>query len=164
MHSSPSQIPCSYLTFRLGGELFAIKVSLVREILEMPRITPVPSSPPYMRGVVNVRGSATAVMDLRTRFGLPITKDTLNTRIIVMQFQLDDEEVVLGGLADSVHEVVDLFPSQIAPPPKAGMRWRSEIIEGICKRDTGFVILLDLTKVLTTGDAALLEPGQSATL
>ena len=74
-----------YMTFKLGDELFAIDVAQVREVLEISQITKVPTAPAYMRGVVNVRGQATPVVDLRLRFGLPAGADTVNTRIIVME-------------------------------------------------------------------------------
>ena len=120
-----------YMTFKLGDELFAIDVAQVREVLEVTQITRVPTAPPYMRGVVNVRGQSTPVVDLRLRFGLPKGADTVNSRIIVMELQLDGEVVVLGGVADSVHEVIDLDPGNINPPPRIAMRWRTEFIQGM---------------------------------
>ena len=95
-----------YMTFKLGDELFAIYVSQVREVLEVLQITKVPTAPPYMRGVVNVRGQSIPVVDLRLRFGLPSVADTVNTRVIVMELNIDGETAVIGGLADSVHEVI----------------------------------------------------------
>ena len=92
-----------YMTFKLGGELFAINVFQVREVLEVLQITKVPTAPAYMRGVVNVRGQAIPVVDLRLRFGLPSTEDTVSTRVIVMELDIDGETAVIGGLADSVH-------------------------------------------------------------
>src|ERR1022692_4657740 len=97
-----------YITFKLGNELFAINVAQVREVLEVSTITRVPTAPDYMRGVVNVRGKAIPVVDLRVRFGLPIANDSVSTRVIVMELQLDGETTVLGGIADSVHEVIEL--------------------------------------------------------
>ena len=85
-----------YMTFKLGDELFAIDVAQVREVLEVSQITKVPTAPEYMRGVVNVRGQATPVVDLRVRFGLPKGADTVNTRVIVMELELDGEATVLG--------------------------------------------------------------------
>lgn len=86
-----------YMTFKLGDELFAINVAQVREVLEVSQITRVPTAPEYMRGVVNVRGQAIPVVDLRTRFGLPKAEETVNTRIIVMELDLGGESTVLGG-------------------------------------------------------------------
>ena len=139
-----------YMTFKLGDELFAINVSQVREVLEVLQITKVPTAPAYMRGVVNVRGQAIPVVDLRLRFGLPSIVDTLNTRIIVMELNLDGETAVIGGLADSVHEVIELEPGNIDPPPRIAMRWRADFILGMGKRGEEFIIILDVNAVFSS--------------
>lgn len=144
-----------YMTFRLGDELFAIDVAQVREVLEVSQITRVPTAPEYMRGVVNVRGQSTAVVDLRLRFGLPKAADSVHTRIIVMDLRLDGEETVLGGVADSVHDVIELDPSQVNPPPRIAMRWRSDFILGMGKRGDDFIIILDVNAVFSSDELAL---------
>jgi purine-binding chemotaxis protein CheW len=146
-----------YMTFKLGDELFAINVSQVREVLEMSTVTKVPTAPEYMRGVVNVRGQATPVVDLRVRFGLPPGADTVNTRIIVMELDLDGEAAVLGGIADSVHEVIELDSESIAPPPRIAMRWRTEFILGMARRGDDFIIVLDANAVFSSQELALVE-------
>jgi purine-binding chemotaxis protein CheW len=146
-----------YITFKLGEELFAINVAQVREVLELPLITKVPTAPDYMRGVVNVRGKAIPVVDLRLKFGLPSTPDTINSRIVVLELELDGETTVVGGIADSVHEVIELESDQINPPPRIAMRWRTELIQGMGKRGDEFIIILDINRVFTTADTALRE-------
>jgi purine-binding chemotaxis protein CheW len=146
-----------YMTFKLGDELFAIDVAQVREVLEVSRITKVPTAPVYMRGVTNVRGQATPVVDLRMRFGLPPGADTVNTRIIVMELELDGEAAVLGGIADSVHEVIELDPENVDPPPRIAMRWRTEFIQGMGKRGEDFIIILDVNAVFSTEELALVR-------
>lgn len=146
-----------YMTFKLGAELFAIDVAQVREVLEVPPITQVPTAPAYMRGVVNVRGQATPAVDLRLRFGLRPVADTVNSRIIVMELQLDGEATVLGGIADSVHEVIELDPGNVNPPPRIAMRWRSEFIQGLGKRGDDFIIILDMAGVFSSEELALAE-------
>jgi purine-binding chemotaxis protein CheW len=146
-----------YMTFKLGDELFAINVAQVREVLEVSQITRVPTAPEYMRGVVNVRGQATPVVDLRLRFGLPRGDDTVNTRIIVMELELDGEPTVLGGIADSVHEVIELDPSGIAPPPRIAMRWRTDFIQGMGKRGEDFIIILDVNAVFSSEEIAVVS-------
>jgi purine-binding chemotaxis protein CheW len=148
---------CQYMTFKLGDELFAINVAQVREVLEIPQITKVPTAPPYMRGVVNVRGQSIPVVDLRLRFGLPKTSETVQTRIIVMELQLDGEIAVLGGMADSVHEVIELEPGNINPPPKIAMRWRTEFIQGLGKRGDDFIIILDFNSVFSSDELTLVR-------
>lgn len=149
-----------YITFKLGDELFAINVGQVREVLDLSLVTKVPTAPAYMRGVVNVRGSAIPVVDLRLKFGLPQAPDSVQTRIVVLELELDGEPVVLGGLADSVHEVIELEPAQIDEPPKIGMRWKTELIQGMGRRGDQFIIILDIAKVFSSDDAALLEASQ----
>ena len=146
-----------YMTFKLGDELFAIDVAQVREVLEISSITKVPTAPGYMRGVVNVRGQATAVVDLRLRFGLPPADDTVHTRIIVMELELDGEPAVLGGIADSVHEVIELDPSAIDPPPRIAMRWRADFIQGMGKRGADFLIILDVNAVFSSEEIAIIR-------
>jgi len=143
-----------YLTFKLGDELFAIPVGQVREVLEASQITKVPTAPEYMQGVVNVRGKAIPVVDLRLKFGLSRNKETVNTRIVVMELDLDGEVTVVGGIADSVHEVIELEPGQINPPPRIAMRWRTELIRGMGRRGDEFIIILDMTAVFTHDELA----------
>jgi purine-binding chemotaxis protein CheW len=144
-----------YITFKLGDELFAIDVAQVREVLEVSQITRVPAAPACMRGVVNVRGQATPVVDLRLRFSLPQVADTVNTRIIVMELELDGERTVLGGIADSVHEVIELDAGNIEAPPRIAMRWRTDFIHGMGKRGDDFIIILDVNKVFSSDELAL---------
>ena len=156
MLSSNIKETAQYITFKLGDELFAINVSQVREVLDLTLITKVPTAPDYMRGVVNVRGSAIPVVDLRLKFGLPKAAETVQTRIVVLELELDGETIVLGGLADSVHEVIELEPGQIDEPPRIGLRWKTELIQGMGKRGDQFIIILDIAKVFSLEDAALL--------
>jgi len=151
-----------YITFKLGDELFAINVSQVREVLDLSLVTKVPTAPDYMRGVVNVRGNAIPVVDLRLKFGLPKVADTVQTRIVVLELKMDSEAVVLGGLADSVHEVIELEPQQIDEPPSIGMRWKTEVIQGMGKRGDQFIIILDINRVFSLTDLALGETAAEA--
>ena len=152
-----------YLTFKLGDELFAINVFKAREVLDLSHITRVPTAPGYLRGVVNVRGNAIPVVDLRATFGLPQTADTLQTRIIVMDLQMDGQSVVVGGLADAVHEVLELEPQDINDPPSLGMRWRTDLILGMGRRNDRFTIILDIERVFSSEEIGVLaETGAPA--
>jgi purine-binding chemotaxis protein CheW len=151
-----------YLTFRLGEEVFAINVFKAREVLDLSHITRVPTAPGYLRGVVNVRGNAIPVVDLRHKFGLPETADTLHTRIIVMDLLIDGQSVVVGGLADAVHEVLELEPHEINDPPSLGMRWRTDLIIGLGRRDDSFIIILDIERVFSADELSSLVPDTSA--
>ncbi|MDM8555310.1 chemotaxis protein CheW [Desulfococcaceae bacterium HSG7] len=146
-----------YLTFKLGDEIFAIDVLQVREVLDLSDITKVPRAPEFMLGVINVRGSVVPVIDLRLKFGLPKTENTINTRIVVLELALEGEQAQLGAMADSVHEVIDMDPGQIEDPPKIGSRWRTEFIKGIGKHDDQFLILLDIDRVFSSDELALVD-------
>ncbi len=153
-----------YITFKLGNELFAINVAQVREVLEVSSITRVPAAPAYMRGVVNVRGKAIPVVDLRLRFGLPPAPETVSTRIVVMELVIDGETTVLGGMADSVHEVIEFDANQINPPPTLAMRWRSEFIQGMGRRGDDFIIILDVNAVFSSSELAVMDGTRKAEL
>jgi purine-binding chemotaxis protein CheW len=152
-----SETTNQYITFKLGNELFAIVVDQVREVLEVSTITRVPTAPDYMRGVVNVRGKAIPVVDMRLRFGLSPIQETVNTRVVVMELVLDGEAMVLGGMADSVHEVIEISATEINPPPRIAMRWKTEFIQGMARRGEDFIIILDVNAVFATEEVALVE-------
>jgi purine-binding chemotaxis protein CheW len=141
-----------YLSFKLGDEIFAIDVAKVREILDVITITKVPQTPDFMQGVINLRGSVVPVMDMRLKFGMPPTERTVNTCIIVMEVTQDGETMVLGSLADSVQEVLDLEPDQIEPAPRIGTRLRSDFIKGMGKQNERFIIILDIDRIFNAGE------------
>ena len=147
-----------YLTFRLGEEMFAIDVSQVREILDVSTITKVPKAPDFMRGVINVRGSVVPVVDLRLKFDMPITEQTVDTRIVVIEIDLEGELIVMGTLTDAVHDVMDLEPSDIEQPPKVGTRWNTDFIKGIGKNNSTFVIILDVNCIFSSETRAMAKP------
>jgi purine-binding chemotaxis protein CheW len=141
-----------YLTFTLADEVFAVDVARAREILEMPAITKVPQVPLFMLGVINLRGCVVPVIDLRLKFGMQETAQTVNTCIIVVEVAMDGENIVLGALADSVQEVIEMEPSQIEAPPHIGTHLKSEFLKGMGKHDDRFVMILDIDKVFSDAD------------
>jgi purine-binding chemotaxis protein CheW len=136
-----------YLTFRLDEEVFAVDVAKVREILDFTAITKVPQTPDFMRGVINLRGSVVPVVDMRLKFGMSQTEKTVHTCVIVMEIALGGETTVVGSLADSVQEVLELEPEQIEPAPRIGTKLRTEFIKGMGKHNEQFIIILDIDKV-----------------
>ena len=146
-----------HLTFKLDEEVFAVDISKVREVLEFTTVTKVPQTPPFMRGVINLRGSVVPVVDLRLKFGMSETSRTVNTCVIIVEVALDGESTVLGALADSVQEVFELEPGQIEPAPKIGTRLKTEFIKGMGKRNDEFIIILDIDKVFTTDELAIVQ-------
>lgn len=139
----------TFVTFKLEGETYALPISKVREVLEFNSVTKVPQMPPFVRGMINLRGNVLPVVDLRIKFAMGRTEGTVETRVIVVDLTVDGEPTLLGALADSVEDVIDLAPGEIGPPPKIGARLRTEFIRGIGHRDGDFVILLDIEQVFT---------------
>lgn len=148
-----------YLTFKLADEVFAFDVAKVREILELVPITKVPQTPDYLRGVINLRGSVVAVIDLRLHFGMQSTENTVNTCIIVVEVNLDGETIILGILADSVQEVVEMEPDHIEPPPQLGTNLNTTFIKGMGKVGSNFVMILEIDKVFSANEVSELETG-----
>jgi purine-binding chemotaxis protein CheW len=146
-----------FLTFRLEDEVFAIDITKVREVLDFTTVTKVPRTPEFMRGVINLRGSVVPVVDLRLKFGMSRTENTVNTCIIITEVAVDSEMVVLGALVDSVQEVLDLEPGSIAPAPRIGTKLRTEFIRGMGRRDDRFIIILDIDKIFSADELAMVK-------
>ncbi len=146
-----------YLTFTLAEDVFAIDVKMAREILDVCDVTRVPQTPDYMLGVINLRGSVVPVIDMRLKFGMDHVERTRDSCIVVVDVDVDGESVVVGALADSVREVLDLEPSQIEPPPRIGTRLNTEFIKGMGNLDDRFVIILDINRVFSAEELALVQ-------
>jgi len=142
-----------YVTLGLGDEVFAAPVALVREILTYQAPSRVPDSPDHLLGLTDVRGQGVPTADLRIRLGMAPTEPTLNTRILVLDIPLEDRTLSLGLVADRVFEVTAFTADEIEPSPDIGIRWRSDYIEGVVRRDDGFIVLIDLPQLLSTTDA-----------
>jgi purine-binding chemotaxis protein CheW len=141
-----------YLSFKLDQEEFALDISKVKEVLDFSKITKVPQTPDFMMGVINLRGTVVPVVDLNKKFEIKDTQKTSDTRIIIGEVTIDGNEIVLGVLADSVHEVVDIEPENIEPAPKIGTKMKTEFIKGMGKRGEEFVMILDIDKVFCAED------------
>jgi purine-binding chemotaxis protein CheW len=152
-----------YLTFKLGEELFALDIAKVREVLDFTLVTKVPRTPDFMRGVINLRGSVVPVVDLRLKFGMTRTENSVHTCIIISEVTVDGDTTVLGCLADSVQEVIDLGPEHIMPAPRIGTKLRTDFIKGMGKQNDRFVIILDIDQVFSAGDLALVQDPQAET-
>jgi len=152
-----------YLTFTLADEVFALDITKVREVLDFTSVTRVPRTPEFMRGVINLRGSVVPVVDLRLKFGMSRTENSVNTCIIITEVTVDGDATVLGALADSVQEVMDLGPENIAPAPKIGTKLNTEFIKGMGKQNDRFVIILDIDRVFSADDLAVVTDSQTET-
>lgn len=146
-----------YLTFMLGGEMFAIGILAIKEIIEYGNLTEVPMMPDYIRGVINLRGSVVPVVDLSARFGRKSTELTRRTCIVIIEVAAGEEKQVVGVVVDAVNEVLEIPPAEIEAPPAFGARIRTDFIRGMGKVNGRFVIILNVGNVLSLDDLALLE-------
>jgi purine-binding chemotaxis protein CheW len=141
-----------YLTFKLGNEIFATDVAKVREVLDFTKITEIPRTPDFMSGVINLRGSVVPVVDMRLCLEMSKTERTTNTCIVVLEVLLESESLVIGALADSVEEVIDLEPDQIRQAPKIGAQIQTDFLKGMGKRDDQFIMILDIDRVFSADE------------
>lgn len=142
----------SYLSFRIGSEIFAANVKNVLNILEMTKITQVPKSPEYMKGVINLRGIVLPVIDSRIKFGIQETEITTNTCIIVLELHTNGEPIMIGTIVDAVKEVLEIGQDDILPPPSIGTSFRSDYLKGMAQSEEGFIMILDAEKVFGTDE------------
>lgn len=149
-----------FLTFRIGEELFGMELGQTREILEYNGVTEVPLMPDFLRGVINLRGEVVPVIDLAVRLGRSPLETQRRTCIIVVELSAEGQDYVLGLLADSVSEVVEIADSEIDDAPSFGSNIRAEFIKGIAKRESQFVILLDANNALSMRDLTQLVESQ----
>lgn len=150
-----------YLIFSLGGDLFAVGTSRVREIIEYGNITAVPMMPGFICGVINLRGAVVPVIDLNARFGRAKTDVSRRTCIVILEVRTDEDTHVLGIIVDTVSAVRQIDGAQIEPAPHFGTRIRTDFIDGMAKVNGGFVILLDLGKVLSVDEMSMLQAAAS---
>jgi purine-binding chemotaxis protein CheW len=141
--------PGQYLAFSLGGEACAIELLRIREIIEHVPITRVPGMPPAVLGVINLRGRVVPVVDLAVKQGLGPRPITRWTCFVIVEVLLDGERTMLGLLVDSVSEVLDLGPDDIEPPPGFGTRIPVDYLRGLGRQEQGFLLLLDLERLLS---------------
>jgi len=146
-----------YLTFKLADEVYAINVTSIKEVLSVPKITKVPRMPVFMSGVINLRGNVVPILDLKLKFGLGKTLNTLDTSIIVTEikdiFKDDETECFTVGIfSDVVQKVVNIDSSMIEPPPKIGSAIDTEFIVGMGRLNDVFVIILNINKIISEGE------------
>jgi purine-binding chemotaxis protein CheW len=141
-----------YLTFFLAGEEHAITILQVTDIIECGAVTRVPGTPPWIRGVHNLRGTVVPVIDLAIKFGLPATEITRRTCIVIVELRADDETLIMGVMADSVHQVVDFTAEQIQPAPAFGPRVHVDCLLGMASSNGKFVLLLDIDRIFSSDE------------
>jgi purine-binding chemotaxis protein CheW len=143
------------LIIGLGQEIFALPATLVRDILEVGDITPLPTAPAFVGHLVNVRGRVVPLADLSLCFGMPKAAVTVDTRMIVLEVIIDHDPTLVAVLADKVHEVTQLDVVVAKEVPKIGTRWRPEFARAIGKRHSTFVMVLDVDRIFSPDDRDL---------
>ena len=151
---APEPLVRQFLTFMLGGEMFAMDILGIKEIIEYSTLTEVPMMPASVRGVINLRGSVVPVIDLAVRFGRAAAAVTKRTCIVIVEITLNDTRQDVGVVVDAVNEVLDIPQEQIEPPPTFGTRIRTDFIQGMGNVNNRFVILLDVNQVLSLDELA----------
>ena len=146
-----------YLTFMLDGEVFAIGILHIKEIIEYGQLTTVPMMPGFIRGVINLRGAVVPVVDLASRFGGKPGVVTRRSCIVILEMEVGDETQVIGVVVDAVNEVLEIAGADIEPPPSFGARIRTDFIAGMGKVGDRFVILLNADRVLSVDEMATLS-------
>ena len=145
-----------YLTFSVTGEVFAIAIAVIKEIIEYRQLTDVPMMPAYIRGVINLRGRVVPVIDLAVRFGRPKAEVMRRTCIVILEIAQEGQQQDIGVMVDAVSAVVDLADADIEPPPKFGAKLRADFITGMGKIAEKFVIILNVDRVLSIDELAML--------
>ena len=145
-----------YLTFLLGGEMFAIPILNIKEIIEYGSLTTVPMMPEFIRGVINLRGSVVPVVDLSVRFGRKTALVTKRTCIVIIEIGSEVEKQDIGVVVDSVSEVLEIHRADVEQTPSFGARIRSDFIQGMGKIAGKFVIILNANRVLSIDEMAVL--------
>lgn len=146
------------LTLKMQDELFAIEACSVREILDLVPITEVPNAPLFMTGLINVRGRVVPLADLRVMFDMDRPPPDQDTRIVVLETQIEGETTVVGILADKVYDVTDIEATSIQGAPKVGMRWRPDFVKAIGRRNGEFIVIPDLARIFETRGGAVPSP------
>ncbi len=148
-HVPRPPVPAQCLTFLLAGEEYAVGILQIREIVEYDTLTKVPATPPWIRGVMNLRGTVVPVVDLAVKFGLLETAVTTRTCTVIVEADLNGEPTLMGVMVDAVVRVLDLAPDDVEPPPAFGSRVRVDYLLGVGKVDGDLVLVLDIDRVLS---------------
>jgi len=138
------------LTFEIGGETFALEAAIVREILDLLPEAIVPGSRPFVNAVINFRGKVIPLADIRVAMGMPMTATTIDSRIVVVELDLDGTPSLVGLRADRVNEVTSLSKAGGEPPPRVGLKWPPQFIQCLIHREGAFIIFPDLMAIFAS--------------
>jgi purine-binding chemotaxis protein CheW len=141
-----------YLTFFVAGEEYGVDILKVKEIIEYDTVTVVPNTAPWIRGVTNLRGNVVPVIDLAAKFGLPASKVSKLSCIVITEASYDGDKLTMGVMADSVDQVIHFSENEIESPPPFGTRVRIEFLLGMGRMGKKFCLILDIDKVLSADE------------
>ncbi|PZX15147.1 purine-binding chemotaxis protein CheW [Breznakibacter xylanolyticus] len=147
----------TYLTFVLGKEYFAVNVDQVLEVLQHQQITKVPKTPEHILGIINFRGDILPVVDTRKKFNLELQDDNQRSITIVFDIHNEEQRVLIAATADAVKDVIEVEPDEIKPVPEMGISYNTKFISGAIRRDEVFIMMLNVEKVFSVGDLALVQ-------
>ncbi len=149
MNDSNETAQGQYLTFSLGKEIFALDIGKVREVLELTTVSEIPRTPDYMKGVINLRGHAVPVVDMRLKLGMSEIENTVDTCIIILEVRYDEDLLVMGALVDSVREVSEMLAEDIEPAPKMGASVKADYIRGMGRQGDTFIVIVDVDSIFS---------------
>ncbi|MBF0340512.1 MAG: purine-binding chemotaxis protein CheW [Magnetococcales bacterium] len=147
----------SYVTLGINQDVFAVHVGMVREILDSQPIARLPHAPHYLLGIIDVRGLTVPVVDLRLKLGFPVGEESLTSRILVLEFSVNERRILLGLKCDRVFDVAELATVGLESAPDVGVAWKSEYIRAIGRWRNGFVIIFDMEHLFTSEEFAFLD-------
>jgi purine-binding chemotaxis protein CheW len=147
----------TFLSFRIGKETFAVSVQKALEVLEKQYITVVPNVPDYVEGVINFRGKIIPVIDGRLKFNLPKRQEGEKYVVIVFDLLVNDKKMVIGAMADSVHDVIAFDEDNILAVPELGFNYNAEFILGMLKNKESFTMILDIDKVFSAEEFQIIS-------
>lgn len=156
MDSNRSLKVLEFLSFKLGKEEFSLDILQVREVLKLKKLTKIPKTPTFMKGIINLRGSVVTVVGLREKFNMPSFQPD-EMYVIIIEIFIEGELVIIGALVDSVQEVVQLNTEQIEPPPKLGTTIKTDFIKGLGKYNDDFLILLDIERLFSMEELSIMK-------
>ena len=160
--STTTELQTQLLTFLLAGDSYAVSILRVREIIEHEDVTRVPNMPASIRGVLNLRGAVVPVVDLAVRFGLGESHVSKRSCVVIVEVDVDGDHLVMGLMVDAVSQVIELPPADIEPPPALGTRIRADFLQGLGKIGKGFVLILDIDRVLSNEEVAAVVEAAAA--
>ncbi len=151
-----------YLTFRMDNEQYAASVMEVESVLEYTEITKIPGTERSMKGVINLRGRALPVIDLRIKVGLEEKEVSQDTAIVVLNMEQEEETLTMGVMVDAVQEVIPIEEDQIQPAPQIGLKIDSSFIRGITNQDEQFIIILNIRQIFTAQELEVMSRVQES--